>query len=207
MFTPSGGSILITEHFEEKSLEIEQNILPLRCVRFIREDFKIEDAKEVISEAYKSESQTKTLILGAKSFTIPAQNALLKILEEPPLNIEFILLAPNKSTFLPTVRSRLSLKQEHRQRHHEPISLSLRRLDLSSMFLWIKEHEKFKKHEAKELIEHLFYHAAHVEGISLTSVQIEGFDKAFRLIELNARLQSVLVMVLMNFLKEVKRVR
>lgn len=207
MFTPSGGSILITEHFEEKSLEIEQNILPLRCVRFIREDFKIEDAKEVISEAYKSESQTKTLILGAKSFTIPAQNALLKILEEPPLNIEFILLAPNKSTFLPTVRSRLSLKQEHRQRHHEPISLSLRTLDLSSMFLWIKEHEKFKKHEAKELIEHLFYHAAHVEGISLTSVQIEGFDKAFRLIELNARLQSVLVMVLMNFLKEVKRVR
>ena len=207
MFTPSGGSILITEHFEEKSLEIEQDILPLRCVRFIREDFKIEDAKEVISEAYKSESQTKTLILGAKSFTIPAQNALLKILEEPPSNIEFILLAPNKSTFLPTVRSRLSLKQEPRQRHHEPISLALRTLDLSSMFLWIKEHEKFKKHEAKELIEHLFYHAVHVEGISLTSTQIEGFDKAFRLIELNARLQSVLVMVLMNFLKEVKRVR
>jgi DNA polymerase-3 subunit delta' len=207
MFTPSGGSILITEHFEEKSLEIEQDILPLRCVRFIREDFKIEDAKEVISEAYKSESQTKTLILGAKSFTIPAQNALLKILEEPPSNIEFILLAPNKSTFLPTVRSRLSLKQEHRQPHHEPISLSLRTLDLSSMFLWVKEHEKFKKHEAKELIEHLFYHAVHVEGIALTSVQIEGFDKAFRLIELNARLQSVLVMILMNFLKEVKRVR
>jgi DNA polymerase-3 subunit delta' len=207
MFTPSGGSILITEHFEEKSLEIEQEILPLRCVRFIREDFKIEDAKEVISEAYKSESQTKTLILGAKSFTIPAQNALLKILEEPPSNIEFILLAPNKSTFLPTVRSRLSLKQEHRQRHHEPISLSLRTLDLSSMFLWIKEHEKLKKHEAKELIEHLFYHAVHVEGILLANTQIEGFEKAFRLIELNARLQSILVMILMNFLKEVKRVR
>lgn len=207
MFTPSGGSILITEHFEEKSLEIEQEILPLRCVRFIREDFKIEDAKEVISEAYKSESQTKTLILGAKSFTIPAQNALLKILEEPPSNIEFILLAPNKSTFLPTVRSRLSLKQEHSQRRHEPISLSLRTLDLSSMFLWIKEHEKLKKHEAKELIEHLFYHAVHVEGILLANTQIEGFEKAFRLIELNARLQSILVMILMNFLKEVKRVR
>lgn len=207
MFTPSGGSILITEHFEEKSQEIEQEILPLRCVRFIREDFKIEDAKEVISEAYKSESQTKTLILGAKSFTIPAQNALLKILEEPPPNIAFLLLAPNKSTFLPTVRSRLSLTQEHSQRHHEPISLSLRTLDLSSMFSWLKEHEKFKKHEAKELIEHLFYHAVHVEGLSLTAVQIEGFDKAFRLIELNARVQNVLVMILMNFLKEVKRVR
>ncbi len=207
MFTPSGGSILITEHFEERSLEIEQSLLPLRCVRFIREDFKIEDAKEVISEAYKSESQTKTLILGAKSFTIPAQNALLKILEEPPTNIVFLLLAPNKSTFLPTVRSRLSLNQEFNQRHHELISLSLRTLDLSSLFTWVKEHEKFKKHEAKELVEHLFYHAVHVEGLSLSIAQVEGFEKAFRLIELNARVQSILVMILMNFLKEVKRAR
>ncbi len=207
MFTPSGGSILITEHFEDRSLELEQELLPLRCVRFIREDFKIEDAKEVISEAYKSESQTKTLILGAKSFTIPAQNALLKILEEPPPNIAFVLLAPNKSTFLPTVRSRLSLTQEHSEKHYEPMKLVLRTLDLSGMFTWIKEHEKLKKHEAKELIEHLFYQAAHVEGLALTTAQIEGFDKAFRLIELNARVQSVLVMILMNFLKEVKRAR
>lgn len=207
MFTPNGGSILITEHFEERSLEIEQSLLPLRCVRFIREDFKIEDAKEVVSEAYKSESQTKTLILGAKSFTIPAQNALLKILEEPPRNIVFLLLAPNKSTFLPTVRSRLSLTQEHTEPHHEPIALCLRTLDLSSLFTWVKEHEKFKKHEAKELIEHLLYHAVHVEGLSLTIAQVEGFEKAFRLIELNARVQSILVMILMNFLKEVKRAR
>ncbi|HEX5670856.1 MAG TPA: DNA polymerase III subunit delta', partial [Sulfuricurvum sp.] len=174
MFTPNGGSILITERFEEKSLEIEQELLPLRCVRFIREDFKIEDAKEVISEAYKSEAQTKTLILGAKSFTIPAQNALLKILEEPPHNIVFLLLAPNKSTFLPTVRSRLSLSQERNERHHEAMSLNLRTLDLSSMFTWVKGHEKLKKHEAKALIENLFHHAAHVECLALTAVQIEG---------------------------------
>lgn len=207
MFTPSGGSILITERFEERSLEIQEELLPLRCVLFIREDFKIEDAKEVISEAYKSESSTKTLILGAKSFTIPAQNALLKILEEPPPNIAFMLLAPNKSTFLPTVRSRLSLTQERSEKQHDPITLSLRTLDLSSMFTWVKEHEKLKRHEAKELIENLFYHAGQVEGIALTTAQIEGFDKAFRLIDLNGRVQSILVMVLMNFLKEAKRAR
>ena len=207
MFTPSGGSILITERFEARSLEIQENLLPLRSVLFIREDFKIEDAKEVISEAYKSESQTKTLILGAKSFNMHAQNALLKILEEPPPNIAFILLAPNKSTFLPTVRSRLSLTHERSEKQYSPMSLTLRTLDLSSMFSWVKEHEKAKKHEAKELIENLFYHAAHVEGLVLTAAQIEGFDKAFRLIELNARVQSVLVMILMNFLKEVRRVR
>jgi DNA polymerase-3 subunit delta' len=116
-----------------------------------------------------------------------------------------MLLAPNKSTFLPTVRSRLSLTQEHTEKQYEPMTLSLRTLDLSSMFSWVKEHEKVKKHEAKELIENLFHHAVHVEGLALTTAQLEGFDKAFRLIELNARVQSLLVMILMNFLKEVKR--
>lgn len=205
MFTLSRGGILITERFEERSLELEQELLPLRSVRFIRDDFKIEDAKEVVSEAYKSEENTKTLILGAKSFTIPAQNALLKILEEPPHNIVFILLAPNKSTFLPTVRSRLSLQTEKEERQFESLSINLRSLDLSGMFSWVKEHEKAKRHEAKELVEALLYHALHIEKVPLNHAQIEGFDKAFRLIELNARTQSVLVMLLMNFLKETKR--
>lgn len=207
MFTRERGGILITEHFEERSLEIAQELLPLRSVRFVCDDFKIEDAKEVIAEAYKSEENTKTLILGAKSFTIPAQNALLKILEEPPRNIVFVLMAPNKSTFLPTVRSRLRISVESVQKEHVALNIQLSSLDLNGLFSFVKEHERLKKHEAKEIIEALLYQASSVEKVPLTSVQLEGFDKAFRLIELNARLQSVLVMVLMNFLKEVKRGR
>ncbi|MDP2849525.1 MAG: DNA polymerase III subunit delta' [Sulfuricurvum sp.] len=207
MFANERGGILITAQVEERAREIEESRRPLRCVTFIRDDFKIEDAKEVIGEAYKSEENTKTLILGAKSFTVPAQNALLKILEEPPRNIVFILLAPNKSTFLPTVRSRLSLTQEHHQLIHEALPVSLKNLDLSGLFAFVKEHERFKKHEAKGLIEQLMYQAIHVEKLSLTTLQLEGFEKALRLIELNSRFQSVLVMVLMNFLKEVKRGR
>jgi DNA polymerase-3 subunit delta' len=207
MFTLERGGIIITQRFEERSAELAQQLHPLRSVCFICEDFKIEDAKEVIAEAYKSEEKTKTLILGAKSFTIPAQNALLKILEEPPRNIIFILLAPNKSTFLPTVRSRMSLQVEHNKYEHLQIELKLRHLDLASLFKWVKEHDRLKKHEAKELVERLFYHAIHVEQLSLNTVQIEGFEKAFRLIELNGRLQVILVMILMNFLKEVKRAR
>lgn len=207
MFENERGGILITHEMEERAREIEESRHPLRCVTFMRDDFKIEDAKEVIAEAYKSEEDTKTLILGAKSFTVPAQNALLKILEEPPRNIVFILLAPNKSTFLPTVRSRLSLKQEHQKLTHEALPITLKNLDLSGLFTFVKEHDRLKKHEAKALIEQLMYQAIHGEKIALTTLQLEGFEKALRLIELNSRFQSVLVMVLMNFLKEVKRGR
>ncbi len=207
MYASERGGIIITHAVEERVKEIEASRHPLRCVIFLRDDFKIEDAHEVISEAYKSEEKTKTLILGAKSFTVPSQNALLKILEEPPRNISFIVIAPNKSTLLPTVRSRLPMVQEPVSREYDPVGISLRQLDLQGMFTFIKEHDRLKKHEAKQLIERLMHHAIHVEGISLGTRQLDGFDKALRLIELNSRFQSVLVMVLMNFLKEVKRGR
>jgi DNA polymerase III subunit delta' len=207
MFENERGGIFITSEIEQRAKEIEESRHPLRCVTFLRDDFKIEDAKEVISEAYKSEENTKTLILGAKSFTVPAQNALLKILEEPPRNIVFILMAPNKSTFLPTVRSRLNLHQEHIVRLHERLDVTLKNLELSDLFSFVKEHDRLKKHEAKALIEQLLYQAIHVEKLILNTAQLEGFDKALRLIELNGRFQSILVMVLMNFMREVKRGR
>ncbi|MBQ9692126.1 MAG: AAA family ATPase [Clostridia bacterium] len=42
----------------------------------------------------------------ASTMTTEAQNALLKILEEPPKNVYFLLLCDNASALLPTVRSR-----------------------------------------------------------------------------------------------------
>ncbi|MFZ2967985.1 MAG: DNA polymerase III subunit delta' [Sulfuricurvum sp.] len=207
MFTLERGGIIITHHFEAKAHELANALLPLRSCPFVCEDFKIEDAKAVIAEAYKAESTTKTLILGAKSFTIPAQNALLKILEEPPPHIVFILLSPTKSTFLPTILSRMALHIEPNTRLYEPLELSLRHLDLAHLFGFVKAHDKLKKHEAKALVEQLFHHAVYHEKYPLSTRQLEGFDKAFRLIELNARTQTLLVMLLMNFLKESLRDR
>ncbi|MDD5212495.1 MAG: DNA polymerase III subunit delta', partial [Sulfuricurvum sp.] len=178
MFANERGGILITSEMEERARTIEESLRPLRSITFMRDDFKIEDAKEVIAEAYKSEDSTKTLILGAKSFTVPAQNALLKILEEPPRNIVFILIAPNKSTFLPTVRSRLSLTQEHTERIYESLPITLKNLDLSGLFTFVKEYDRLKKHDAKALIEQLMHQAIHNEKLPLSSAQLEGFDKA-----------------------------
>lgn len=46
------------------------------------------------------------IISGAHTMTVEAQNALLKILEEPPGKVYFFLLCENASALLPTVRSR-----------------------------------------------------------------------------------------------------
>ena len=46
------------------------------------------------------------IIRNADKMTVQAQNALLKLLEEPPQNVYFFLLCENGSALLPTVRSR-----------------------------------------------------------------------------------------------------
>lgn len=49
------------------------------------------------------------VLLGAHHMSEAAQNALLKVLEEPPANVLFILTAENASALLPTIRSRVEI--------------------------------------------------------------------------------------------------
>lgn len=50
-----------------------------------------------------------TIIPEAEKLTIPAQNAILKLLEEPPANTIIILSCPTAETLLPTIASRCRL--------------------------------------------------------------------------------------------------
>ena len=196
------GHILIATDVEEEATRLENELKPFRVVKFIEENFKIEHAKAVLAEAYISESQTKYIVLGAQEFTAVAQNSLLKLLEEPPRNIEFIIISPTKSNLLPTVRSRLPILKVNTTHEMKEISLNLSRIDYSQVFAFLKENARVKKIEAKELLEALFYRATVIDMLILTPAQLENFDKAYRLLELNSRPQSVLAMVIMSFVRE-----
>ncbi len=47
----------------------------------------------------------------AELLSVPCQNSLLKIIEEPPVGYHFILLASGKDPILPTIQSRCVIKQ------------------------------------------------------------------------------------------------
>jgi len=69
----------------------------------------IEDIREMIrlSSVYPFEGGNRViLIINAEDMTIQAQNCLLKILEEPPLNTYFILTSGHPEKLLVTIRSR-----------------------------------------------------------------------------------------------------
>ncbi len=71
--------------------------------------FKVDIVREIRSKAYivPNEAERKVFILeNSHTMGVEGQNAILKILEEPPAYVNFILLCSSKSGFLPTVLSR-----------------------------------------------------------------------------------------------------
>ncbi len=71
--------------------------------------FHIDAVRAVRSSAYVLPNEAPRraiLLIGAHNMTEQAQNALLKILEEPPAHVVFILTCENRAQLLPTVLSR-----------------------------------------------------------------------------------------------------
>ncbi len=73
--------------------------------------FHAEDIRSMRADAFilPNEAQRKVYILEqVSSLSVTAQNALLKLLEEPPDKVCFILLCANRNSLLATVLSRVS---------------------------------------------------------------------------------------------------
>lgn len=198
------GHIIIADDIESEVSRLEEELKPFRVVKFvvIGEVFKIEHAKAVVAESYISEANTKYIIIGSSDLSNVAQNSLLKLLEEPPKNIEFIIISPTKSNLLGTVRSRLPILKINNHHVLNELELNLARLDYKDVFSFLKEHARIKKEDAKELVQALFHRATVIDMLILTPLQLDNFDKAFRLLSLNSRPQSVLAMLLMSFAKD-----
>ena len=104
-------------------------------LRFIeRDEILLDDAKEAVREAYIAEKNLKIIVLKGDKFGIEAQNSLLLILEESPKNIAFILVAPAKNIFLPTICSRMFIKTKFNKAAPIQINLNFTRLTLMEIF-------------------------------------------------------------------------
>ncbi len=74
------------------------------------EKFKVDDVKDILDSAYitPTELERKFYVLSrTETMNEQAQNKLLKILEEPPRSVVFLLLCENEKAMLPTVLSRV----------------------------------------------------------------------------------------------------
>ncbi len=200
------STILIVNDVEESALQVAST-LPKHDVRIIKneeegkKDFLILHAKQVVKEAYIASERTKYIIFCGEAFTVEAQNSLLKILEEPPKNVVFIMITNSKSGILKTIFSRLPHHYLKTKKQRMSLSLDLAKMELKDIYQFIKEHQRIGKSEAKELIESLLV-SANEKKIKLTSKELESFSVAMKLCELNSRPINILTTLLLSLLKK-----
>jgi len=180
--------------------------LPLHDTRVIKNeeegkyDFLISHAKLAIKEAYIAVNRTKYIILAGDTFKQEAQNSLLKILEEPPINIIFIIVTTSKNSILPTILSRMPHKYLKTKQQLKTAKINLKNLDLKEIYTFLKENQRISKLETKEFIESLMYKAAQ-EKIKFNEKQLKSFETAIKLCNLNSRPINILTTLLLNLIQ------
>ena len=199
-------SIIYIVNDIDSMIEELTNNLPIHDTRVIKNDddtkkqFLISHAKLAIKEAYIATNRTKYIILAGDSFTQEAQNALLKILEEPPSNIIFIIVTTSKNSILPTIISRMPQKYLKTKKNFTLPQIDLKNLDLKTVYSFLKENERISKNETKELIEALMYKIKK-ENIKLTLKQLKSFETAIKLCNLNSKPINILTTLMLNLIK------
>jgi DNA polymerase-3 subunit delta' len=164
---------------------------------FAPDDFLIENAKEVVREAYIAESEQKVIAMISKSFNLYAQNSLLKILEEPPRNITFIMCAPSRMIFLPTVRSRLTIKTLEAEVELQKSGIDFKKMGIGEIYSFIKQKKYIEKDELKSLIQGIMEEICE-QDIKLNADELRFFEKLLHLAELNSKGANLILCALLT---------
>ncbi|WP_024955359.1 DNA polymerase III subunit delta' [Sulfurospirillum arcachonense] len=195
--------ILVCPDIEKAYEYVQEQYSEFRICPFIKEkdDFLLEDAKAVVKEAYIAEIKPKILVLGAKGYRVETQNSLLKILEEPPRNIIFIVIVPIKTVLLPTIRSRLSLKELKIEKTVLHSGLNLKNLCEKDIFEFVQANSRIDKNQLKDTLQNIVSEAVLEHSISFTHEELSHFQTLLELAQLNSRPQNLLFTLLISIMK------
>ncbi len=200
------SNILIVNDIDETL----NSLLPYyskHTIRVIRnedkDEFLLAQANAAIKEAYISSNETKYIFLCGKTFRNEAQNSLLKVLEEPPLNIVFIIITNSKSSILPTIFSRISQKYLKTAVHREEINIDISKMDLKEVYTFLKENQRISKNDAKKLVESILF-KVNSQKIRLTQKELDVFSNSIKLLDLNSRPINVLTSLFLTLINRKK---
>uniref|UniRef100_UPI004048C4B9 DNA polymerase III subunit delta' n=1 Tax=Aliarcobacter sp. TaxID=2321116 RepID=UPI004048C4B9 len=176
-------------------------LYPIHSTRIIKneekEEFQLAQSTAAIKEAYIAANEIKYIFLCGSTFRKEAQNSLLKVLEEPPRNVIFIIITNSKTSMLPTIYSRLPYKYIKKSIEKTESELNIEKLDLKDIYLFLKENQKISKNEAKDIVESILLKVNN-QRIDLSQKQLDFFSKSVKLLELNSRPINVLTTLLLN---------
>ncbi|HHO42630.1 MAG TPA: DNA polymerase III subunit delta' [Epsilonproteobacteria bacterium] len=199
------SQVIISEDIEGTIASLEALKTTELFIKIVKEDrFLIEDAKIAIEKAHITHEATTVLILAGKSFEMVVQNKLLKILEEPPPNKIFILVAAQKATILDTIKSRLPLYIDQTQSAVKKSPLDMSTLSLATLYQFIQSSLHISQKDAKEALELIILDAMRSGCYDLDEKTLMLFGSATRVLGVGSPPVFVLSTVLLKLLARKK---
>ncbi len=199
------SQVIISSQIDETVAKLEALRTNEQIIKIIKEErFLVEDTKLAIEKAYMASKVTTVIILGAKEFPPIIQNRLLKVIEEPPSGVEFILITPSKATILPTIRSRMPITILKESKEREECELDMRQLDLASVYDFIQKNKRIDMAQAKTLVEQISLGAINSNSFTLDQKTLQLFANAYKALDVGSSAQFVLTTLLIKLLAKRK---
>lgn len=203
-FDDRKSKIIVSSDFEKVHSYLSEK-LSNHLKPFYFDTIKIEDVRAIIKEAYIKQSEHHYIAISSNSYSVVVQNALLKVLEEPPEGISFLILAKSKSSLLGTVRSRLIVYSVKSKKAPLDLQIDLGRLGYKEVFEFIKSHERCSKEELVLLIEAIVAEAVKTYQIQFYQKEYDLVHNLYRLAHLNTRPNIILSTLLVMIMEAQKR--
>ncbi len=184
---------MVAKDIAQKEVEL-RNILPKNSYKIVKNqepnktNFKIQQAKEVITEANISTQTTRYIVLIADKYEIQAQNSLLKILEEPPKNIVFVIVTNLKTALIPTVLSRLQVVYDKTSQPTQRTKTNIHRMDISQIYNLLQTNKRATKEEVKSIITDSLFE----QKTQVAEKILHIYESSIKLLELNSRPINIL---------------
>lgn len=104
--------LMYAHSLEESALPLEYQKAGLDTYHVIVDSLGIDDVRTLTEKSIQRpfEFDVCVFVIVARIITIQAQNALLKLFEEPPAHALFYIVVPSTIVLLPTLRSRLAFE-------------------------------------------------------------------------------------------------
>lgn len=131
------------------SHKMEEGVKTKSDLEFRLESFGIDDARRLVTEAHRrpeGEDVTKTLLVATEFITLEAQQALLKVIEEPPASTRFLFVIPTGYKLLNTLLSRFEIVNAPEEELKNEVFVAFKESGYAERMLLIDEAIKKKNH-------------------------------------------------------------
>ena len=201
------SGLIITQNPTEvlATLEQEKSIEEFTIINSQEKEFLVEHAQEVIAKAFVASDVINYIILIAPRFSVLAQNRLLKIIEEPPKNKEFILITKSKSSILDTIKSRMPVRVLHDSIEEEFFSLDITNLNLAKVYEFVQDNARISTMECKLLVEKISMGAIKSGKYNLDSSTLKLFSDSIQALEVGSPTSFILNTILLKLLANKRR--